>query len=723
MNLSCRAALLLAACSLVLALAPAAFGDEGMWLFNNPPRDYLKKTYKFDAAQDWLDHVQKSSVRFNTGGSGSFVSPDGLVMTNHHVGLDTLQKISSDKHDYVKDGFLAHTPSEEVKGEGLEINVLMKITDVTKEVNAAVKPDMKPEQAFAARRAVMSEIEAKAEKDSGGLRSEIVTLYNGGLYHLYQYKEYTDVRLVFAPEQQIAFFGGDPDNFEYPRYDLDVCIFRVYENDKPLRPENYLKWSKAGAAENELVFVSGHPGRTDRMNTVAELEYLRDFGNPFRLERLFRYEVLGETFSARSAENARIAKEFFFGVQNSRKAILYGQYGLLDPAFMAKKQAEEKKFRDAAAKDDKLKAARDAWDRVAATQKVRAELIRPYTMLEGGAGFNSDLFGLARTLVRAADELPKKSGERLREYRDSALKSLAFHVQTKGDEQYDDYQAVRLADGLAYLAAVLGPDNPLVVKVFAGKSPQDRAWELVKGAKLKDPELRAKLFEALTKAAGEKDDAAKAKAFEAARKAIDDLKDPLIELARLVDPESRALRKRLETEFEEPRRQAYSDLADAKFALEGTNTYPDATFSLRLAFGTVKGYEENGRKVPFQTYFSGLFERSEKNNNKPPFDLPPRWADEKVRSRLDLKTPINFVLTADIIGGNSGSPVINRDAEVVGLIFDGNIQSLTLDYAYHDEQARAVAVHSQGIIEALRKVYGADKLADEMTGKKDSGGR
>jgi hypothetical protein len=687
--------LLLSAAVVLLTAARVVFGDEGMWLFNNPPRDYLKKKYGFDATPEWLEHVQKASVRFNSGGSGSFVSPDGLVMTNHHVGADCLQKISDEKHNYLRDGFHARTQAEEHKCTDLELNVLMSIEDVTERVKAAVKPDMKPEQAFAARRAVMAEIEDESTKKTG-LRSDVITLYQGGEYHLYRFKKYTDVRLVFAPEQQIAFFGGDPDNFEYPRYDLDICFFRVYEKGKPAKIEHYLKWSKAGAKDNELVFVSGHPGRTHRLATVAELVYLRDLGYPFLLQRLNRWEVLLGAYSERSAENKRRAKEFFFGVQNSRKARVGGLAALLDPQLMARKQVQEKKLRAKAAEDESLKEARSAWDRIAEAQQVRAANIRKYTLLEAAAGFNSQLFTIARTLLRAGDELPKPNSKRLREFRESNLDSLKFQLFS-GAPIYKDLEKVRLTDGLTFLANELGADNPLVKKVLAGKSPSERAYELIEGTKLRDADERKKLYDG-------------------GKEAIAQAKDPMIELARLVDPEARKVRKVMESEFEEVQRQAYGEIAKVKFALEGTSTYPDATFTLRLAFGQVKGYEEDGKHVPFETTFAGLYKRSKDHDNREPFNLPPRWVEKK--DKLNLKTPLNFVCTADIIGGNSGSPVINRQAEVVGLIFDGNIQSLALDFAYSEEQARALSVHSAGIIEALRKVYDADELADELTGRK-----
>jgi hypothetical protein len=674
--------------------------DEGMWLFNDPPRKYLKDKYGFDATPEWLEHVQKSSVRFNSGGSGSFVSPNGLVMTNHHVGADALQKVSDEKHNYLRDGFRAKTNDEEIKCPDLELNVLMSIEDVTDRVNAAVKPDMKSAEAFAARRKVIADI-SKESTDKTGLRSDVVTLYQGGMYHLYRFKKYTDVRIVFAPEQQIAFYGGDPDNFEYPRYDFDICLMRVYEDKKPAKIDHYLKWSSHGAEDNELVFVSGHPGRTDRLNTVSELKYIRDQQMPRTMQMLNRLEVLLLSYSSRSEENARKAKELLFGVQNSRKARVGGLEGLMDPALIASKEKSEAILRDAVLKNEKLKDATYAWDKIEGANKVANAHAKEINLLEGGRAFNTTLFGIARELVRAAEEKPKPNGERLREFTDSNLASLEFQLFSE-EPLYDDFEILKLANSLMFLAEQFGEDAPIVQKVLAGKSPNDRAVELIAGSKLKDVATRKKLYEG-------------------GKEAVNASNDPMIALAKLVDPESRAIRKIFETEIEEVKRQAYAQIAKAKFAVEGTSTYPDATFTLRLSFGQVKGFMENGKNVPFETTFAGLYERAAEHKNKEPFDLPHRWEERK--DKLDLKTPFNFVCTADIIGGNSGSPVINKSAEVVGLIFDGNIQSLVLDYAYTDVVARAVAVHSQGIIEALRKVYDADDIADEITGKKQAKGR
>ncbi|WP_439632054.1 S46 family peptidase [Gemmata sp.] len=682
--------------------APA---DEGMWLFNNPPRAQLKQ-HQFEPTDKWLDHLRLSSVRFNSGGSGSFVSKNGLVMTNHHVAAGDLEKVSTPEKNYLRDGFMAKTPDDEIKCKGLELNVLTGIKDVTAEVEKAVPAGTAGAESFALRSKKIAELEKAAADPEKNVRADVVTLYAGGQYHLYTFKKYTDIRIVFAPEKQVAFFGGDPDNFEYPRYDLDVCFFRVWENGKPVTSDNYLTWSPNGSKDGDLVFVSGHPGRTNRANTVDELRYLRDTGYPYLLNRLNRLEVLLNSWGGRSEQNMQRAEEELFSIQNSRKARIGGLAGLMDPALMGRKVAEQdrlKKFIESST-DETVKAAKSAFDAVAKAEKVRAELIKDMTVLESAAGFNSSSFGIARTLARAAAELPKDGGERLREFADARIPSLRF--QLLSDEPiHEDLETLKLADGLQFLAVTLGPDSDLVKQVLAGKSPRERAYELVSGTKVRDPKFREKVFDAVVAAAKDK-------------KPVDPalLKDPMIELAQLVDPASRALRKRFENEVDEPKRQAHAALAKAKFAMDGDKVYPDATFTLRLAFGTVKGFKEDGKEVPPYTTIDGLYKRSAEQGNKGPFELPKRWVERK--SKLDLSTPFNFVCTADIIGGNSGSPVVNREGEVVGLIFDGNIQSLVLDFIYDQETARAVSVDSRAIVEALRKVYDANDLADELTGKK-----
>lgn len=675
-----------------LLAAPIAKADEGMWLYNQAPKKILKERYGFEPSDAWLDHLRLSSVRFNSGGSGSFVSSQGLVMTNHHVGADAIQKVSTENRDLIKTGFHAKTQADELKCVDLELNVLVNIQDVTDQVNAAVKPEMSAADAQRARRAVTNSIE-KDNFTKSGLRSDVVTLFQGGRYHLYQFKKYTDVRLVFAPEKDIAFFGGDPDNFEYPRFDLDMCFFRVYENDKPAKVEHFLAWSAAGAKEDELIFVSGHPGRTNRLNTVAHLEYMRDVVIPDTLNMLRRREVLLKTFADRSLENARRAQDDLFGIQNSRKARIGGLAGLQDPAVMAKKRADEKALREAVEKDPKKKEQYGkAWDDIAASIKAVMQFRTEYNLIEQAAAFNCAQFRTARTLVRMAAEDAKPNAERLREYGEAGRASLEQQLFSEAPI-YNDLEEVLLADSLGMMVEKLGGEHPLVQQILAGQSPRNRAAALVAGSKLADVAVRKQIAKG------------GAAAIEAA-------KDPMIELAKQIDARARELRSMFEQQFEEPQRQAYAKLNAARFAVLGSSTYPDATFTLRLAFGTVKGYKEGGKSVPAWTSMGGTFEHAAAHGEKEPFALPESWLKRRDKIRKD--TPFNFVSTADIIGGNSGSPVVNAKGEVVGLIFDGNIQSLVLDFAFSDDQARAVSVHSSAIVEALRSVYDAGKLADEL---------
>src|SRR6266404_6030094 len=687
-----------------VGLNTSALADEGMWPFNAPPLKQLKEKYQFEPTSQWLEHLQKSSVRFNSGGSGSFVSANGLVITNHHVGADTLQKMGSAEHNYLRNGFYAKTQADEIKSTDLELNVLMSIEDVTTHVSGAVKPGMTSDQASSARNAVIAAIE-KESKEKTGLRSDVVTLYQGGAYQLYRYKRYDDVRLVFAPEQQMAFFGGDPDNFEYPRYDLDICLFRVYENGQPAKIEHFLKFNSQGASDSELTFVSGSPGKTDRQLTLDELADTRDRYLPYVLNMFYRREVLESAYSARSFENARKARDDLFGDQNNRKR--YDGYlaGLLDPQIWSALKAREQKLRDAIGRDPKLKSTVAAYDRIKRAQAELAKNAQVYNYLEqerpstvgyrGPRAFSGNLFKYARLLVRAIDERVKPNGERIPVFRDSARESLELELFST-EPIYDDYEILRLTASLTDFATQFGADNPLVQKVLAGKSPHARAVELVTGTKLKDVAVRKDLYG--------KD----AAALQAAH-------DPMLDLARLIDGPARDARKIYDAQAE-VKKQAYAEIAKARFAIEGTGSFPDATFTLRLSYGTVRGYEQDGKQIPAFTDFAGLYQRSAEHDNKPPFDLPQRWIDKK--ANLNLATHFDFVSDADIIGGNSGSPVVNKDTEFVGIIFDGNIQSLVLDCIYTDTQARAVSVDSAAIIEALRRVYGANALADELEGTK-----
>ncbi|HKP02399.1 MAG TPA: S46 family peptidase [Chthoniobacterales bacterium] len=690
---------------LALAIVSSAFSlskaDEGMWLFTNPPTKQLKDNYQFDPTPHWLEHLQKSSVRFNSGGSGSFVSSTGLAITNHHVGLDTLQKISSEKNNYVRDGFYAKTQKDEVKATDLELNVLMSIEDVTDRVKSAVQPNMSPEDANKARGNVIAQIE-KESREKTGLRSDVVTLYQGGQFHLYRYKRYDDVRLVFAPEEQIAFYGGDPDNFEYPRFDLDVCIFRAYENDKPAKIEHYLKWNPKGPADGELTFVSGHPGRTDRQLSISDLAELRDVEVPYLLSAFYRRESLLHAWGGRSFENKRRAQEDVRGIENNRKRYEGYAAALLDPEIWRSIEDREKKLRDGMNGSAEWKGTLAAYDRIKQAQEATAKVLPVYYYFEQSRGrpsagyrapraFNSTLFQYARRVLRHGDEMPKPNGERFPEFRDSYKESLELELFSSSPI-YDDYEILKLTDSLTDVMTRFGANDPLVQKVLAGKSPVNRATELVSGTKLKDVAVRKQLYNG-------------------GASAVSAAKDPMIELARLIDGPAREVRKTFESQ-DEVKQQAYAEIAKARFALQGTSSYPDATFTLRLSYGPLKGYEENGKQIPALTTTAGLYERATQHNNEPPFDLPKRWLDRK--SKLDMSTPFNFVSTADIIGGNSGSPVVNKANEFVGIIFDGNIQSLALDCIYTEKQARAVSVDSAAITEALRKVYDAGALADEL---------
>jgi Peptidase S46 len=679
---------------LFILVSNCAFGDEGMWLFNNPPLKQLKEKYQFEPTPQWLEHLQKASVRFNSGGSGSFISANGLCITNHHVGLDTLQKISSEKNNYVRDGFYAKTQKDEVKATDLELNVLMSIEDVTDRVKAAVKPEMSPDEANKARGNAIAEIE-KESREKTGLRSDVITLYQGGQYHLYRYKRYDDVRLVFAPEEQIAFYGGDPDNFEYPRYDLDICIFRAYEDGQPAKIEHYLKWNTKGPTDGELTFVSGNPGRTDRQLAVSELAELRDGEVPSLLNLFYRRETYLHAWSARSFENKRRAETSTRSVENNRKR--YDGYlaGLIDPDIWRSIEERQKKFTDATnttALFDKIKQAQDATEKVLPVYEYFEQFRgRPEAAYRAPRAFNSTLFQFARRVLRHGDEMTKPNGERFPEFRDSYKESLELELFS-GQPIYEDFEIVKLTDSLTDMTTRFGPDDPLVKQVLAGKSPVDRATELVSGTKLKDVALRKQLYNG-------------------GASAVSATKDPMIELARMIDGPARDARKVYEAQ-DEIKQQAYGEIAKARFAAQGTNSYPDATFTLRLSYGTVRGYEEGSKQIPGLTKTSGLYQRGADHNNQPPFDIPRRWLDRK--SKLNPNTQFNFVSDADIIGGNSGSPVVNKNNEFVGIIFDGNIQSLVLDCIYTDKQARAVSVDSAAITEALRNVYDAQPLLDEL---------
>ncbi len=671
--------------SAILALfTSSAKADEGMWLFNDLPIELLKQRYGFEPTSEWAEHLMKSSVRFNVGGSASFISSTGLVLTNHHVGSDTLYKLSTPERNIMEVGFLAKTPDQELKAPDLELNQLVNIKDVTSEIKGSVTAEMSTEQAVAARRAIIAKIEKDA-LDQSGLKSTVTTLYGGGRYHLYQYKKYTDVRLVWAPETAIAFFGGDADNFEYPRFCLDATIFRVYEDGKPAKIEHFLKWSETGPVENEVAFVSGNPGRTSRIYTMDALKFQRDQNLPYIMNSLRRREILLQQYDLRSKENARRARDELFGVQNSRKARLGMLAGLQDPQTLEDKAAAEKSLLAAVNADPKLKPLASAWQTISETTQKRAEL------LGKNIAVNCQLFGIALELVQMAEEDLKPSGERLPEFSDAGRESLLQQLYSEAPI-YADLEQVLLADSIAKTLEQLGFDNPICQQILNGMSPSDRAAELIQGTKLLSVDNRKQVAQS-------------------GIQAINDSTDPMIFLARIINPEMRRMRT-ITDQLDELDKQAYARIAEAKFATEGTSTYPDATFTLRLAFGPVKGYEQDGQQIPAWTNIGGAFEHEKKHEGQTDYVLPESW--KKAEPSLVKSTPFNFVSTADIIGGNSGSPVVNKAGELVGLIFDGNIQSLSGNFVYTDKQARSVSVHSSAIREALQVVYGADNIIKEL---------
>lgn len=664
-----------------------------MWLINQPPTAQLKDRYGFEPTPAWLEHVQKAAVR--VGGSASFVSADGLVMTNHHVASDQLQKLSTPERNLLRDGFYARKREDEIKLPDVEARMLVSIEDVTAQVTAAASPDMPAAAANQARRQRIASIEREGEAKNG-MQCDVVTLYHGARYHLYQYKRYNDVRLVFAPEMQIAFFGGDNDNFEYPRYDLDVTFYRVYEDNKPLKVEHYLKWSAKGAAENDLAIVVGNPGRTNRLYTVDHLKFLRDVEYPFALANSWRREVELATFSGRSEEQARIARDDYFGVQNGRK-VRTGQFAALqNPRVIMEKAAQERFLQEFVAADPKRQSDwGSAWDDVSrAYTQYKAYYARHQLLAGRQAGGGSDLFRIAREIVRLADELPKSSDERLPEFRDTELKSLYRRLYSRAPID-ESLEVDKLASYLSSVGAALGGDDPVYVTMCGTASPRERAAALIAGTKLADPQERRKLVEG-------------------GSAVLVVTSDELLRFVASFDGEARAIRKRFEDEVEAIDRSAYTRIAAARFAQLGETVAPDATGTMRLSFGSIRGYENAGEQVPAFTNFAGLYSRHEQRHGAAPFDLPKRWLDG--RSKLDLNTPLNFVSTADIIGGNSGSPVVNRDGEAIGLIFDGNLQGLGSSVAYDDRVGRALAVDVRAIIEALRKLYDAGVLADELLG-------
>jgi hypothetical protein len=678
----------------LIQAAPRARADEGMWTFDNPPLKQWKELYNFEPSQAWLDNVRLASVRLNDGGSGSFVSVDGLLMTNQHVASGQLSKVSTKEHDYTKNGFYARTPAEEMKCPDLEINVLVSFEDVTRRVQGAVAAGATGAQANEQRKAETAAIE-KESNEKTGLRSDVVALYSGGEYWLYRFKKYTDIRLVFAPEEQIAFFGGDYDNFTYPRYNLDFAFFRVYDNDKPIRTEHYFKWSKSGPAEGEFVVAPGNPGSTNRMLTVAQLKYQRDVGNPLQMQVwTVRRDALAR-YSKQGEEQARRAQATRRGLENSIKRLVGQEEGLMNPRMFARKEDEEKKLLAELASRPELRGKyAAAWDEIGAAYRDLPAMAKriAFTTLAP-----SRLGTIASQIVRYVAETAKPNNQRYDEFRDNRLESLKLSLLSPAPI-YPDLEEAALGAWLEEAQKTLGANDPFIRAALEGGAPAEVAHRVVAGTKLADVAFRKSLLEGGAEALAKSG-------------------DPLVALARRMEPVYRELRAWNEQHILSVEASAGQRIAEARFAVYGKSVYPDATFTPRLSYGRVVGYEEDTTLVPYKTTFYGLYERARGFDEKPPYDLPERWREG--RQKIDLATPFNFVYTADTIGGNSGSPVINRAAEIVGLNFDSNIQKLPNRYWYVDdaEGSRAVAVHSAAIIEALRKMYDAGKLADELTGR------
>lgn len=670
-----------------------AFADEGMWTFDNLPLKLWKERYNFEPSQEWIDHIRLASVRLE-GGSGSFVSPDGLIITNQHVAAGQLGKLSTKEKDLVRDGFYARTQAEELKTPDLEANVLISFENVTDRVQKAAKSGASDKDANAQRRAEITAIE-KDSTEKTGLKSEVVSFYSGGEYWLYRFKKYTDVRLVFAPEEAIAAFGGDYDNFTFPRHDLDVTFLRAYENGVPAKTPQFLKWSETGAKDDEFVIASGNPGSTARLLTLAQLKYQRDVGNPLQKKIwTLRRDIL-ENYGKRGDEQRRQAAGGIRSFNNSLKRLQGQQEGLTNPRMFAKKETEEKALKDELAKKaDLQKLYLPAWTQI---ETAYSEMPKMANRLAFSNLAASRLATIAQQLVRYSEETKKPNASRYPEYSDARLESFKAGLLSTAPI-YAELEESALTAWLEEAKKSLGANDPFIKAAIGDAEVSEVVKRAVNETKLKDVAQRKLLFEGGADAIAKSD-------------------DPMITLAKRVEPIVRELRAWNEEKILSVEANAGEKIAKARFAAYGRTIAPDANFNLRVAYGKVKGYEEDTTLVPFKTTYYGLYDRAISFGETPPYNLPTRWREG--RDKLDLATPINFVYTADTIGGMSGSPIINREGEFVGINFDSNLQKLSNRYWYIEEQegSRAVGVHSAGILEALRKLYDAGNLAKELTGK------
>jgi hypothetical protein len=671
----------------------SAVADEGMWTFDNPPREAIASKYGVTLDDAWLNRVREATVRLEGGCTGSFISGDGLVLTNHHCAMDCIAQNSSPESDLVSNGYLAGTREKELRCQEEAISVLVGTEDVTAKV-ATATAGIAADAVVEARRSALTKLEqaceeASAKSKGGALKCERVSLYQGGQYWIYKYKRYEDVRLVFAPDYDIAQFGGDPDNFQFPRWCLDMSILRVYENGKPAKTPNRLRFDWDGADPGDAVFVSGHPGNTDRLLTVAQLELQRETFMPFWLLRFAELRGRLIQYSKTGEEPRRTTEAYLQRIENSIKVRRKQFDALLDPALLVAAGEREAALQKSVAANPALASSASAWQNIATAQRAWRDILVPHTFIEGGGAFATTYFNYARALVRAAAERGKPNESRLAEYTEARLPAVLQDLQA-GTPIYPDFEIQRLSFSLERMREWLGPDDPLVRKVFGNESPDALAARLIRDSSLADPAARVALYEG-------------------GQAAIDASQDPMIRLAALVDPTARELRKRYEEQVEGPAQRAQEAISKARFAVYGTSIYPDATFTLRLSYGAMTGWKEKGEDVRPWTELSRAYERA---TGEPPFRIPPRWMAAK--ERLDMATRANFTTNNDIVGGNSGSPMLGADGRIVGLAFDGNIHSIAGSYWFDDRMNRSIGVHPAYIRAALEQVYGAKALLAEI---------